>query len=46
MSHILSSQYESEPINIMGHKIDCAVLEDGTSVISRREFNRTLGITE
>lgn len=45
MKKIIRSQFEGRPIEIMGKKIDCAVLEDGTRVISQRGVNKALGIT-
>ena len=46
MSKILKSQFEDSPINIMGMKLDCAVLEDETRVISQRGVNRALEVSE
>lgn len=43
---IIKAQYEDKPITIMGMKIECAVLEDGTRVISQRGLNRALEVTE
>ncbi len=43
---ILKAQYEDEPIRIMGLELECAVLEDGTRVISQRGINKALKITE
>lgn len=39
---ILKSAYENEPLNIVGMKIDCAVLEDNTRVISQSGINSAL----
>jgi hypothetical protein len=42
---IIKAQLEGEPIKIMEMEIDCAVLEDGTRVISQRAVNKALKIT-
>lgn len=42
----MKSQYEDKPIDILGTKIECAVLEDGTRVMSRRDINKSLKIRE
>lgn len=44
MSKIIKSQFEQEPIKIGSMEIDCAVLQDGTRVISQRGVNRALEI--
>ncbi len=46
MAKIIKSQYEDSPIKILNMKIDCAVLEDETRVISQRATNKALEITE
>lgn len=46
MTKIIKSQYENEPIKILGDEIPCAVLEDGMRVISRKSLNKTMGIGE
>lgn len=40
----LKAQYENDPLNILGNKIDCAVLEDGTRVLSQRRVNNALQV--
>lgn len=42
---VIKSQYEENPINIMGMKIDCAVLENNVRVISQRGVNKAFEIT-
>ena len=44
MTNIIKSQYEDKPLNIVGMKIDCAVLEDGTRVISQRALNIAMDV--
>lgn len=46
MSKVIKSQYENEPIRILGEEIPCAVLEDGMRVISRTSLNKTMEIGE
>lgn len=43
---IHKSQFEESPIQIMGMKLDCAVLDDETRVISQRGVNRALEVSE
>lgn len=45
MNKTLKAQYEGEPIKILDMEIECAVLEDGTRVVSQRAINKALKIT-